>query len=129
MSFASQDIQVIFNDGNFPEFVRRLKRLGILAYEYNNEIGEFTFFGADGHQEVMPSNGLTLNPVDKVNPEAVQTAVKKFQSGATEFSQFAKEAAELGIYTWQVNLEKLDVEFFNHKGDLVYREVFASVFD
>jgi len=129
MSFTLPQIEEIFHKNNFAELVRDLKRLGVLSYEYNLEIGEYTFYGADGHQEVMKSNGLELEPVEKVDSVAVQKVVKKFQNGGLEFSEMAKELANLGIFSWETNLEKLSVEFFNHRGEVSYREIFASVFD
>jgi len=129
MSFTLPQIEEIFDKNNFAVLVRDLKRLGVLSYEYNLQIGEYTFYGADGHQEVMKSNGLELVPVEKTDTVAIQQVVKKFQNHDLAFSEMAKELASLGIFSWETNLEKLSVEFFNHKGEVAYREVFASVFD
>lgn len=129
MPFTLNDVEAIFKEGDFKEFVRRLKRIGVLAYDYNNQIGEFTFYGADGYQAVLPSNGLLLEPVEKADTEAAQRSVKKRLQGALEFSQFSKEMAAAGIFSWETNLEKLSVEYYNKKGEVAYREVFASIFD
>lgn len=129
MAFTIENLREIFSQGNFQEYVKRLKRIGVLAYDYDNRIGEYTFYGADGQQLVIPSNGIHLEPVEKANTEAAQASVKKHQAHLTNFKEFAVEMAQAGIFSWETNLEKLSTEYYNIRGETTYREIFASVFD
>jgi len=129
MSYTHEDIKEIFQEDDFKELIRRFKRIGILAYNYNNQIGEYTFFGDHCDQLVLTDQGPTLEPEEKTDTVAIQQAVKKYQSGALKFEAFAREVAAAGIFSWETNLEKLSVEFYNKRGEVTYREVFASIFD
>ena len=128
MSFTLQDIQEAKKAVNSEEYVRWLKKIGVLSYDYDLSTGIFTYIGADGHKVVTESNGMHLEATGHADPERVQAIIEGLESWHN-FTALCEALSNEGIATWETNLEHLEVEYRNVRGKAVYREQLPTFAD
>lgn len=129
MKFTVQDVDYPHEGSKFIDFIRHLKRVGVLAYDYDLKTGIFTFFGDDHHRVSLPSNGLSFEGAEDSSPEAVQAATEKVARGEMSFKEFCKAAAEAGVHYWETNLDHLEIEYRNHKSKAIFRQLIPQFAD
>ena len=129
MTFTMQDIEKIKVDSTYIEMIKKLKRIGVLACDYDLTTGVFTYYGDNHLVLTEPSNGLQLTPDTNMLPEAVQAAVEKINNGSINFEDFCHEVALAGVASWETNLELLHIEYKNKDGQVLMRELIPSFAD
>jgi len=129
MNFTMEDIERIKASCDYIEMIKQLKRIGVLACNYDVTTGVFTYYGDNKHVLTEPSNGLQLTPEIEVNPDAVQNAVEKITQGLINYEDFCHEVALAGVFSWEVNLELLHIEYKNKEGQVLMRELIPSFAD
>jgi|GEM_PF-2635283 len=129
MNFTIQDIETIQKNYDFIEAIKRLKRIGVLACDYNLLTGIFNYYGDNQYHITVSSKNLNIEAPEESNPDQVKNTVDKLQEGGFTFESFCRELARAGVYTWEVNLELLHIEYKNQDGQILMRKQIPSFAD
>ncbi|MHA4896710.1 DUF1398 domain-containing protein [Pedobacter sp. PWIIR3] len=107
---------------DFPAYVREIKSLGLVHYEFMVKNGQTTYYGADGflvkgepiYQEKVISN--------LASPLLVRQTIADHQQGKSDFMTFCNLVADAGVEKWIVNALTMVCTYYDVNGHCMVAE-------
>ncbi|MXV15750.1 DUF1398 domain-containing protein [Hufsiella ginkgonis] len=107
---------------DFPAYVREIKGLGLLTYEFRVADGSVTYFGGNryrvtDHARYEP---LTINKV--ASADELRHVIAIHQQGQTDFLTFCRQAAAAGVEKWTVDTGKMVCSYLDKQQRVMVAE-------
>jgi uncharacterized protein YbcV (DUF1398 family) len=99
---------------DFPAYIKEIKSLGVTHYEA---------YVTDGHIDYHGANGYTAKVQPKYSPLAIAHTAKSkefkvellaHQQGKTDFLNFIKTCATLGIEKWAIRMDRMTCTYYDN---------------
>ena len=113
---------------DFPCYVQEIKELGLIRYEFMLTDGHIVYFGANNYRVEAPP----VFPMQAINPipsaVALKHTIKVHQQGQTDFMTFCRQAADAGVYYWEVNTQTMLCTYFDCNGEIIVAEAIPDTY-
>jgi uncharacterized protein YbcV (DUF1398 family) len=107
---------------DFPAYVREIKKLGLLHYDFMVKDGRTAYHGANGFQvsgdPIYGEKTISVEP----SPTAVKQIIAEHQQGKSDFLTFCTLAAGAGVERWIVNTEAMLCSYYDLSGHSMVAE-------
>ena len=112
---------------DFPKIAKEMKKIGIKTYYFNAITGLRIYESVSGQkfEDSVPGEQIFVTVV--VSKEKLQYAIKIHQNGETLFPAFKKQAVEAGVNNWTADFERMVVDYFDAKGNLILSEPISKI--
>ena len=100
------------NAGEFAQLMQELKKLGVKRYDYLVAEGLYRYFDEESSID-LTLNGRPKKVAEQSGYEAIQTAVKRAQSGEFDFETFCELAGKAGVSFWTSDLVSKQVFYYD----------------
>jgi len=107
---------------DFPAYVKEIKQLGLLRYEYLVRNGKTIYYGANNFQ--VSSEAIYTEKVISIisSPAAVKQIIAEHQQGKTDFLTFCTNVADAGVEKWMVDTQNMLCSYYNLDGNTMVAE-------
>lgn len=115
----------LYTGPEFPKLIRVFKAMGMVTNIYNLESGVVFYQNKTGEslkEKVIEAHKVNI----KSDYPAAFTALKRNQSGESDFPTFCKEVAAAGICKWVSDLEKMTCTYYDKQENAVIEESIPS---
>lgn len=106
----------------YPVYVNNLKEAGVHSYTVDVATHDRHIFSDDANTPLVIPGNKPLKCADKFDEAALKTALKRTQTGQSDFPTFMKEIADAGIHTYKADLLKRTVRYMGSDTDNYYEE-------
>lgn len=107
---------------DFPGYVREIKQLGLLHYDFLVKNGQTNYHGANGFQV----KGEAIYPEKAISNSSSSMAVRQIiadhQQGKSDFLTFCELVADAGVKNWVVDTESMMCNYYNLAGEIMVAE-------
>jgi uncharacterized protein YbcV (DUF1398 family) len=107
---------------DFPRYIKEIKQLGLIRYEFNVNDGSIIYYGSNDHQ--VKGEGIyasqTIN--SQASPEALRHTIAIHQQGQTDFLTFCRQAAAAGVGKWEIDTQKMLCTYYDLAGNNMVAE-------
>jgi len=103
---------------DYPAYIKELKKLGVLKYDYLVHNGANIFYG-EGNFSVtngVSGNHKELRVAAKSSADKLKHTITIHQQGQTDFITFRQQAADAGVEKWTSDLQRMAVIYYDKKG-------------
>lgn len=107
---------------DFPDYIRALKRLGVIRYETFTADGHTDYYGEQGHKATVTAKHEELAIAGTADEVQFRTGLRAHQEGKTDYPGFCRDAARSGIEKWAVSMEDMTCTYFDCSGNRVWTE-------
>ena len=115
----------LYTGPEFPKLIREFKAMGMVINIYNLESG--VVYYQNKTSERLEEKGIEALKVSiKSDYSAAFTALKRNQTGESDFPTFCKEIAAAGICKWVSDLEKMTCTYYDKQENAVIEESIPS---
>lgn len=113
---------------DFPQFVKELKKLGIVRNDVYVSNGLSVYFDSEDHVEQFSSVGypeLVVN--NESSKDKLKHAIQVHQQGKTDYNTFCKQVADSGVEKWVVDLVEMTCTYLDSEQKELVKETIAAV--
>ncbi|MGN6396665.1 MAG: DUF1398 domain-containing protein [Mucilaginibacter sp.] len=107
---------------DFPEYVKEIKQLGLVHYDFMAKDGRTVYHGRNGFQvssdPVYPERPISLHP----EPAALCKIITEHQQGKSDFLTFCQLVADAGVEKWVVDTEAMLCSYYDLNGNTIVAE-------
>lgn len=107
---------------DFPNYIKDLSRLGVIAYETFVSDGHTVFFGENGFSVLSAAKYPALTISDSDNTAKFSIQLKAHQQGKTDYPTFCRDCAENGIEKWQVQMSAMTCTYYGKNAKELLKE-------
>lgn len=112
---------------DFPGYIKEIKQLGLLKYEFWVGNGRIIYYGSSGHQVNSDPKYPQIQIAYNSSPEQLQHTIKIHQQGLTDFITFCKQAAEAGVEKWVIDTQKMFCIYYDSENNEMVAEPIPQV--
>lgn len=113
---------------DFPSYIQELKKLGVNSYEHFLIDGHINYYGENGYYLIGDAKWPIREVAAKSQLVDFAKNLKTHQAGKSDYLTFCKEAIDLGIEKWIVDLEKMTCTYYNlDKVEVLVEEIRSSI--
>ncbi len=107
---------------DFPAYVREIKQLGLVHYDFMVKNGRTVYHGAEGFQvscePVYPEKTIS----DKPSAGTVRQIIAGHQQGKSDFLTFCSLVANAGVEKWVVDTQAMLCSYYDLSGNSMVAE-------
>jgi len=107
---------------DFPQYIRDLKQVGVVACETYVTDGHTDYTGDNNYQISSTPKYGALTIADTSDATTFKRDLKAHQQGHSDYPTFCKQSALSGIEKWSVSLEKMTCTYFDKAGNTILVE-------
>lgn len=108
---------------DFPDFIKALKKMGIVRNDVYVSNGLSIYFdSADHTEQISPTDYPEVVINDESSAEKLNHALEIHQKGETDYFTFCKQAADAGVEKWVTDLEELTCTYLDSEGNELVKE-------
>lgn len=107
---------------DFPAYVREIKRLGLLHYDFLVRNGQTEYHGANGFRVNGDPIYAEKNISAHASPTAVREIIAEHQQGKTDFLTFCQQVADAGVEKWIVDTQGMLCIYYDLNGNIMVAE-------
>lgn len=108
---------------SYPEYVQKLKEIGIANYEVRVKNHNRKFTSQNGEEVLLTGDLTAVECADNFNLEAVKEAVRRTQSSLTDYPGFLSEIAAAGVHYYLADLGAMKILYMGANPSDLYTEV------
>ncbi len=98
---------------DFPEYIREIKKMGVLYYETFVIDGHTIYSGINDHKAFGKALYETLQIAEILNIEQFKLDIKAHQNGETDYFTFCNDCTKSGIQKWRVCLKNMSCTYYD----------------
>jgi uncharacterized protein YbcV (DUF1398 family) len=117
---AQQEIQT---GADFPNYIQKLKKLGVLAFETWVSDSHTIYFGTNDFSLCSNAVYAPLSISEICDKAAFLNYLKNHQAGNTDYPTFCQHCALTGIEKWKMDLEAMTCTYFSVRNEVVLVEL------
>lgn len=124
---AINEAHSLYTGPDFPKLIREFKGMGIVTNIFNLETGVVSYINNQG--ECLYGKGMAVDFAIEENStyENAITALKRNQTGETDFPTFCVEIARAGIYKWVSDLVKMTCSYYDKQEKVLIQEMIPTI--
>ena len=107
---------------DFPAYVKEIKELGLIQYDFMVKDGRTVYHGANSFQvssdPIYPEKTISA----AASPAAVKQIISEHQQGKSDFLTFCHLVAEAGVEKWVVDAEAMVCSYYDLSGNSMVAE-------
>jgi uncharacterized protein YbcV (DUF1398 family) len=107
---------------DFPRYIREIKQLGLLRYEFRVADGSFVYYGANGHRVEREGSYGPLTIRRPASAAMLREAIAIHQQGQTDFLTFCRQAAAAGVEKWEIDTQRMVCTYYSSDGAAMVEE-------
>ena len=107
---------------DFPAYIKEIKQLGLLRYEYLVRNGKTVYYGIDNFQvgsEAIYSEKVISESSSRATLKQIITG---HQQGKTDFLTFCTQVADAGVEKWIVDTQAMRCSYYDLGGNAIVAE-------
>ena len=110
------------NGADFPAYVREIKNLGLIHYDFLVKNGATEYHGKNGFK--ITSEGIYADKIISIenSPAAVRQIILEHQQGKSDFLTFCELVANAGVEKWVVDTDKMTCTYYDLSGNIMVAE-------
>lgn len=109
---------------DFPGYVQELIKLGVTGYDTYVADGHTDYAGANNFRTQSDAKYAAQDVADNSNPEKLKHYLKIHQQGQTDYPTFCRQAAEIGVEKWTVDMSAMTCTYYDKAGNkMVVEEI------
>ena len=108
---------------SYPEYVQKLKAIGVSNYEVRVENHNRKFTSITGQELLLTGDLPEVICADEFNKEGIKSAILHNQNGLTDFPGFLKEIGTAGVHNYLADLGAMKILYLGAKASDLYSEV------
>lgn len=112
---------------DFPSYIREIKGLGLISYEYFVTDGHTEYFGTDDYQLKSAARYPALTIAAQSSATKLADIIAIHQQGQTDFMTFCYQAAEAGVEKWIIDTQKMICAYYDKAGNEMIAEPIPEV--
>ena len=120
---VEQIIKIKLENPSFLYLVKEVKKIGVVASKFFVSEGEEYYFGENNFEIKLDPIYSKIEVNKLVNKDGFANILLLHQKGETNFITFCKQAAEVGVYYWVVDLIKMNVIYYDTYGNIILEEL------
>ena len=101
---------------DFPSYIQELKILGVLRYEHFVTDGRIIYVGLQNYTISAEAKWEKRMITKLSDNEQLKSILKTHQAGGTDYLTFCKQATDIGVERWIVNLNEMTCTYYNLNG-------------
>ncbi len=107
---------------DFPNYVKDLKALGVIAYDNYVANGHTDYYGTNNFKTVSGVKYAEMEVSDMASITKLKHSLVIHQQGQTDYLTFCKQAAEAGVEKWKVDILQMTCTYYDKTGKTILRE-------
>ena len=107
---------------SYPQYVQKLKEIGIANYEVRIKNHNRKFTSQNGDDVMLTDDLPLVECADNFNLEAVKEAVRRTQNGLTDYPTFLREIAAAGVHNYLADLGAMKILYLGANPADLYTE-------
>lgn len=111
---------------SYPEYVQKLKEIGVANYEVRVENHNRKFTSVNGEEVLLTGDLPVVSCADYFNTDALKTAIIANQKGLTDYPQFLNEIAAAGVHNYLADLGAMKILYLGAKASDLYTELIPN---
>ena len=104
---------------DFPNYVKEIKKLGIISHEVLLLEGTWIFKGVDGQVVQFRKGKESIIISSQTSPEKFKQILTMHQNGETEYGTFCVQAGEAGVERWISDFKHMTVSYLDSYGNII----------
>lgn len=106
---------------DFPAYIREIKALGLITYDFMVADGSTIYHGVDAQiNSEAKYSALEISPIPST--QLLKNTITEHQQGRTDFMTFCKLAAEAGVEKWVIDTRKMMCTYYDLAGNEMVAE-------
>jgi uncharacterized protein YbcV (DUF1398 family) len=130
MEFSLQAIQEAhskYTGPDFPKLIREFKSMGMVTNIYDLSSGMILYVDKDGNSLESQGTKSEVAIAEPSNEEEALAALKRNQTGVTDFPTFCSEMVQAGVYKWVSDLEEMTCSYYDLQEKAIIVEEIPSI--
>ncbi len=107
---------------DFPAYVKEIKQLGLVHYDFMVKNGRTVYHGVNGFQvssdSIYPEKTISA----AASPAAVKQIIAEHQQGKSDFPTFCQLVADAGVEKWVVDTAAMVCSYYDLSGNSIVAE-------
>jgi uncharacterized protein YbcV (DUF1398 family) len=116
----------VTSGADFPDYIKELKLLGVMALETWVEDSHTEYFGENDFRTISKPMYEPLTVATTSNKDSFVSCLKTHQKGETDYHTFCSGCAKAGIEKWFISLILMTCTYFDKAGDTILVEQIPS---
>jgi uncharacterized protein YbcV (DUF1398 family) len=107
---------------DFPGYVKEIKALGLIKYEYMVANGRTIYYGDNNFTtEASPIYAeKKINPISSAS--TIKQVIREHQQGKSDFLTFCQLAVDAGVHHWEVNTQTMLCTYIDSDNKTMFAE-------
>ena len=126
MKLSEELIQQIEHEAkglSYPQYVQKLKEIGVANYEVRVKNHNRKFTSQSGEEVLLTGDLPAVDCAENFSLEAVKEAVRRTQNALTDYARFLKEIAAAGVHNYIADLGAMKILYLGPNPSDLYTEV------
>lgn len=107
---------------DFPQYVQKLKVLGLHYYDNYVTDGHTDYYGTDSYSIIGPAKYDVLKIASTGDKAKLERDLKVHQAGESDYQAFCRQAADAGVNKWTVDVQKMTCVYYDTAGNAMVTE-------
>lgn len=124
--FTLEDIKKahagVKSGADFPQFIKDLKRLGVVGFETYVSDGHTVYYNENGETVISGQVYDFLEVKNVSSVEAFKKGLREHQEGKSDYMGFCRMCAETGVEKWVVSMGEMTCTYFDVKEGMMVEE-------
>jgi uncharacterized protein YbcV (DUF1398 family) len=134
-SFVTSNLKIMFTERqlkdahskvksgvDFPKYIREIKELGLITYEFKVADGSIIYYGQNGYQVNSAAKYALLTIAGQSSADDLRHTIAIHQQGQTDFVTFCRQAADAGVEKWVIDTQKMLCTYYDLAGNEMVAE-------
>ena len=130
MEFSLQAIEEAhkkYTGPDFPKLIQEFKLMGMVSNIYDLSSGMIIYVDKAGQSLESQSTKSEVAITEPSSEEDARAALKRNQTGITDFPAFCSEMVQAGVYKWVSDLEKMTCSYYDLQETAIIVEAIPSI--
>ena len=121
-----QQAQQMYTGPDFPKLIREFKKIGMVSNTYDLQAGLITYVSNSGASIEVSAPALK-SEIGQSDGQSAIAALKRNQTGASDFPTFCRDIAKAGIYKWVSDLVQMTCSYYDINEAVLIQETIPAV--
>lgn len=107
---------------DFPAYVKEIKGLGLIRYEFQVTDGSITYYGANNYTVNAPAIYASKTIAGNASAVKLRQIILDHQQGLSDFLTLCSLVADVGVQKWVVDAQAMLCKYYSSSGEVLLSE-------